>query len=300
MRPIRGTHVASREILSVLALLVLCALPCSVSAQVKFERGGGLNSDGAFRLHTLAGSVKVTGWDRDSVHVRGTVPKGMKPIAGGGPNGWKMSIYEGTPTTAGTAELEIFVPRGAQVWVKATSASITASGLTGSVDLNTIEGRIITDGSPRELRIETMRGDVAVRGAPGWMRLKSGDGNLVFDGQTQDGLLSTVRGSITTTSRLQRGRIETVGGAVRIAGPIMAGSVLDIDSHSGAVELVLDQPVNATISVFTVSGKLVNSIGKSSPRKAFGTGVSLDLVAGNGKARVMIRTFSGAVSLSAR
>lgn len=283
------------------ALLVVSFLaPAAASAQAKFERGGALNPDGAFRMHTLAGSVKVTGWDRDSVHIRGTVPSGMKPFAGGGRNGWKMSVYEGIPQSTAAAHLEIFVPRGAQVWIKATSATVTATGLTGSIDLNTIEGGIDAAISPRELRVETMRGNVEVKGSPRWMRLKSGDGSIVFYGQSEDALLSTVSGAITTTSRLQRGRIETVGGMVRILGPIPTGSALDIDSHSGPVTLALDQPVNATFSIFTVSGKVMNTIGKSGPKKAPGTGVELDFITGAGNARVLVRTFSGSVSLSNR
>lgn len=283
-----------------IAFLLVVGIPTAVRAQTKFERSGPLDPDGAFRLHTLGGYVKVTGWDRDSVLVRGVVSAGLKPMAGGGRAGWKMSLYEGSVDAKAYAQLEIFVPRGAQVWIKGTSATITATGLTGSVDLNTIEGRIEAEGSPRELRVETMRGDVVVKGSPRWVRLKSGDGSIAFSGEAEDAVLTTVDGAITSTSRLARGRIETVKGTVTVSGPVPAGAVLDVDSHGGAVTLQLDPPVSATFSVFTVSGRIVNGIGKSSPKKAPGTGAELAFMVGNGNARVTVRTFSAPISLLGR
>ena len=280
--------------------LLLTGIPTGVRAQTKFERAGPLDPDGAFRLHTLGGYVKIIGWDRDSVLVRGAISAGLKPMAGGGRAGWKMSLYEGSVDAKAYAQLEVFVPRGAQVWIKGTSATVTATGLTGNVDLNTIEGRIELDGSPRELRVETMRGDVVVKGSPRWLRLKSGDGSIVFEGDAGDAVLTTVDGAITTTSRLGRGRVETVEGTVTISGPVPAGGVLDVDSHSGPVTLQLDQPVSAAFSVFTVSGRLVNSLGKSSPKKAPGTGTELAFIVGKGNARITVRTFSAPVSLLGR
>ena len=64
---------------TLIGLAMLSAISASAKAQVKVERGLKLDSDGAVRISNLVGSVHVTGWDRDSVALRGSLPKGARP-----------------------------------------------------------------------------------------------------------------------------------------------------------------------------------------------------------------------------
>ena len=280
-----------------ISLLALVVLPSLGRAQQPFHRGGALDPTAAVRLFSMAGSVTVTGWDRDSIDVRGTVGAGLEPVAGGTRTGWKMSTYDGRQRADAPSHLVVRVPRRAQLWIKTTSASITVSQVDGSLDLYTIEGPIDVRGAPRELTAETMRGAVAIRGTPGWVRAKSGTGDVAFDGTAQDVALSTVGGRISSSTRFTRGRFESVRGAIALHGPFGGTATADVDSHAGAVELHLDAKSSAAITAYTLTGAITNTLTNALPRTAKGSGSELAFTIGDGRARLMVRTYSGNISL---
>src|SRR5688572_6962043 len=55
-------------------------------------------------------------------------------------------------------KLELYVPKQARVWVKAGSAEIEATGVTGGLDLNIVGGSVRVNARPRELLVESMDG----------------------------------------------------------------------------------------------------------------------------------------------
>lgn len=289
----------------IIALTGAVALALTTSAGVadaqrRIARGAALDATGAFRIHALSGSITIIGWDRDSVDVRGTVPTGANPLGGGSRAGWKMSVYDGfdDPGASGPSNLVAYVPRRAQVWIKSTSATITARDLAGSVELNSIEGAIEVRGAPASLRIETMRGAVGVTGDPRWMRIRTGAGAVTFAGASDDAGIATITGDITLTGRTRRGRLESVNGDVRVTGPLPAGAILDADTHDGGITLAIDSPVSATFALFTVSGRLANLLAPGSAAPAGKR--THEFVIGGGAARVTLRTFSGPISIAGR
>ena len=59
-----------------LGVVLVSAVAAAAQSQVKTERGLRLNADGSVRISNLVGSVHVTGWNRDSVALRGIAPQG--------------------------------------------------------------------------------------------------------------------------------------------------------------------------------------------------------------------------------
>ena len=92
------------------AITVFSTLGSVGGAQVKVERGLHLDADGSVRISNLVGSVHVTGWDRDSVSLRGSLPKGDKLFMGGGPHGMKMFVEPLNDRNPQPSSLEVMVP----------------------------------------------------------------------------------------------------------------------------------------------------------------------------------------------
>ncbi|HEY3257817.1 MAG TPA: hypothetical protein VGJ64_03105, partial [Gemmatimonadaceae bacterium] len=206
-----------RALLAVAALSVLAA---AAQAQVKVQRGLRLDGDGAVRISNLVGSVHVTGWDRDSVSLRGSLPKGDKLFMGGGPRGMKLFVEPMNDRNPQPSSLEVMVPARAKVWVKTATAEIEVSGVTGELDLYVVGGRIRVSGKPAELNAEAIDGDIEVNGKPGWLRAKSASGSVTLNGSSSDVSISTVSGGIVVNSgpaagKFERAKIETVTGAIR-------------------------------------------------------------------------------------
>ena len=297
--PHSGPRAAMFGAVALLPLLALLAA-APLRAQQPFTRGRAVEPGAAVRVHSMAGTVTVEGWDRDSVHVSGTVGAGLTPYSGGARTYFKVTTYEGEQDPQSASHLVLRVPRRAQLWVKTTSASVTVRGVDGSVELNTIDGAVAVTGAPDELSVASMRGAVRVDARAGWVRIRTGTGDVDVRGAARDLAVSTVSGRIASTTRFARGRLESVRGDIVLAGPLAAAATADVDSHAGAVTLRVGPRASAAFTVYTVTGSIVNELSAARPRETPGTGRELAFVTGEGAARVTVRTFQGAVALRVR
>ena len=289
--------MAARTSLRVVAALLLIATPAL--AQKKVERRQAMGMEGAFRIVNMVGSVTVHGWNKDTVLVRGVLPQSDKLFMGGGYTGAKMFIEAADERDPKPTRLEVWVPARARVWIKTATANIDVTGVDGQLDLYVVSGTIEVNGNPRELNAEAIDGDIHVIGSPAWMRAKSASGAITLRGSSSDAAFSTVSGPIRIDGgSFERTKIETVTGNIAFNGLLDRSGTFDFDTHSGTVDIVIPPKVDADVSVVTISGNITNNISKSRPVSGkFGRGTELHFEAGNGGAKVSVRTFKGAVTL---
>lgn len=291
-----------RHVLILIAPIVLLSAP--VAAQQKVDVRRAVTRDVYVRLNGAFSSLKVTGWEKDSVVMTGSLPKGsrLEPAMAGssGPPVSGLKFYvEGSSGSAASGSLELFVPAGATVWAKSGSAAIDVTGITGGLDLNIVGGAITVSGNPRELNIESMDGSVTVMGAPTWMRAKTASGDVTIRGSCTDLGITTVSGTVQIREgSFERARIESVTGSVTFgAGLARAGSLL-IDSHSGAIELLIGK-ASVDIEATTITGSITNGLTTRRPTPGReGRGEELTLSLGIGEARATLRSFKGNIRLS--
>lgn len=280
---------------------VLTAAP--VTAQRKVDVRRAVTPTASVRINGAFAELRIRGWSKDTVVITGTIPADarfdggfMSPAAGASP-GAKFFLETSSGVPAGTLELR--VPASARVWAKSGSATIDVEGVTGGLDLNIIGGSVHVAGSPHELTVESMDGAVAVDGSPSWTRLKTATGDIVLNGGSEDAGLTTVSGMIRVPAgRFDRLRIESVTGAVDFAGDVARGGSLDIDTHAGAIDLRLPRTVAADFDIATVAGTIENGLTKRSaiPGRE-GRGQEIGFTAGDGGARIYVRSFKGNVRL---
>jgi DUF4097 and DUF4098 domain-containing protein YvlB len=292
--------------LSRIALLVVAtaiAAPEAAHAQQKVNVRRAVTRDVYVRLNGAFSSLKVTGWQQDSMVLTGVLPRESRfePALGSDlskpAQGMKFYI-EGAANAPVSGTLELFVPAGATVWAKSGSATIDVTGITGGLDLNIVGGSISVSGNPRELNIESMDGAVTVNGAPTWMRAKTATGDVTVRGSCTDLGVTTVSGTVTVRDgSFERTRLESVTGNVTFgAGVSRAGSLL-IDSHSGTIELQIGK-ASLDIDATTITGSITNSVSTRRPTPGRdGRGEELTLSLGTGDARATLRSFKGNIRL---
>ncbi len=101
-----------------------------------------------------------------------------------------------------------------------------------------------------------------------------------------------------TDGRFERARIETVTGAVLFASEVARGGSLDIDTHSGAIDVIMSPQANADFDVASVAGTIENTLTNRRPVPGReGRGQEIGFSTGAGGARVYLRTFKGDIRL---
>lgn len=271
----------------------------SAGAQSKVDKGLQLNADGSIRIYALAGSVRIVGWSRDSVAVRGTLGKGNSFHMGGGKTGMKMFVESVNDRDPAPANIEISVPVKSKLWVKTATAGIDVSGVTGSLDLYVVSGTIRVDGNPADVNAEAIDGDIRITGSPTWVRAKSASGVVSLRGTSSDVSLSTVSGGISVDGgRFERAKFETVTGNIMFAGSFEKGGLVNFDTHSGTIQLRVPSAASGDFDVVSIAGAITNKLTSRKPVPGrYGRGAELTMTSNDGGARIAIRTFKGAVTL---
>jgi hypothetical protein len=279
--------------------LAMVLMSSSAYAQTKVNRGLQLDATGAVRVYNLVGSVRMTGWNKDSVVVRGTLGKGNTLHMGGGAAGMKMFIEGMDERNPARADIEVMVPTRAKVWVKTATASIDVRNVTGSLDLYVVGGDIKVTGNPADVNAEAIDGSITITGSPGWVRAKSASGNVTLDGSSPDATVSTVSGKIDVDgTRFEKAKFESVTGSIRFAGSFQRGGLVNFDSHSGSIEIGIPTGSPADFEVVSIAGAITNKLTRSRPVPGrYGRGAELATSSGDGGTRVVVRSFKGPVTL---
>ncbi|HEX2093961.1 MAG TPA: DUF4097 family beta strand repeat-containing protein [Longimicrobiaceae bacterium] len=277
------------------ATLLLTAPP--VAAQQRINAGHGLNPSGLIRIWSGSGSLRIVGWDRDSVSVSGTIPRGRRFHLGGSRAGIKAAID--LMEESDVAHLEVRVPRRSQVWVKTAASDVVASGLSGGLDVYTVTGNVTVSGNLGAASLESMGGTVAVSGSVESLRAKTASGDLRLSGTSEDAVATTVSGTIRLDgARFQRGRFESVDGRIVYAGAVPPGSGLVLETHSGGVEFALPRGTAGEFTVHTLRGEIRNELATSVPVRRSSPARKLDFTLGTANGtQVNVRSFRGSVVL---
>ena len=278
------------------------------SGRMAVERRYAMAADASIRVAGAISSLRIIGWDRDSLVITGTVPTGWRfdggvnAAATGPSRAAKFYVEGGTDVSPTAAALELRVPTRARVWAKSGSADMDVSGVTGGLDLNIVGGSVTVQGAPRELNIESMDGDVRVQAGASWLRVKTATGNVDVRGGSEDAAVSTVSGTVRVSDgRYERGKLETVTGDVIYAGEVGNKGSVDITTHSGAIELRLPPRPSLELDAVTVTGTIENGVTSSKPIPGReGRGMELGFSSGSGDTRIVVRSFKGNVALKSR
>jgi hypothetical protein len=282
-------------------LLLGLTWPAASNAQAPAHYGRAIAPDAAVRIFNLAGTVRVTGWDRDSIDVSAIVPKGGgRLMFGGGSMGVKLGIDPpGAEINYPGSLLEVRVSRRARVWIKTESAEILVAGLTSSADVSSVSGRVVITGDIEQLSAESMDGGIDVQVNAGIVRLKSAGGAIALRGTATDATLSTVSGAATmVVTGAERARMETVSGHLTFDATFRPGGNYTLESHSGDISIRLPTDINGALQLTSLEGRVTNRLTKSRvERTNQGRGELLATSGGKATAELVARTFKGAITL---
>jgi DUF4097 and DUF4098 domain-containing protein YvlB len=249
-------------ILFLAAALPLCAAPTEINETRPLDAGGTLELD------IVAGSVRISGWDRTEVRITGSIdPQYVELNIDTSDD--SVSIEVDPIRNSGKqqrllAELEISVPRSATLELESISAGFDIDGFDGEVDVETVSGAVTVSGGPREVAVSTISGAIEVK----------------------------------TGGDLRNGEFESVSGRQVLSGGLAADGRFSFETVSGDIELRLPAGTAARFDVETFSGSVRNDFGPDAEKtSAYLPSLELRFAIGSGGARVSIESMNGDIRL---
>jgi hypothetical protein len=298
-RPTWAHRVRARAI--AMAVLIGVAEAGNASAQLPVLRARTLDATAAVKIFNPAGSIRLVGWDRDSIVVRGRVARGERFFFGGSASGVKLGIEDAvTSGDSHPSELIIYLPRASRISTKSASADITGTDVSGW--FYSVSGSIRLSGTATSIEAETMDGNIDLNIAAPWVRARTGNGSLTLRRAAADADLATIAGVLNVaTASVRRGRFSSVTGDIRMIGAPPADALLELSNHEGSVDLLLPRDVGGVFDLSTVSGTIENGFAGARPAaRAAIQNRALRIQLGSGGAHVTVRTFRGAIRLRSK
>jgi hypothetical protein len=293
-----GSRVLRATAVGILGISLALLPTGRLAAQAPQVRGAAVDRDGFVRIFSTAGSIKVTGWDRDSLEIRGRMAPGQQLFGGGS----RRAIKFGADGPEGPSHLEVTMPRGVKLVIDAGESTVEVAGMTGAVEVRTGGGNIEIRDAPVRVTIETVDGDVTLSGGPFLStEVRSAGGDIRVTGARAECTLTSVSGGITAeVVGVTRGRVSSVNGPLRFSGNVDPTGTLAIESHGGEVVVALDAGVGAEIVATNFGGEIVNTLTNARPRAVRGTGRLLQTELSRFGGTVTITAFRGRVTLQQR
>jgi DUF4097 and DUF4098 domain-containing protein YvlB len=286
-----------------LVLITALAAPAWLAAQTPVDQTRPAAPDGAVHIENMSGTVKVTGWDRAEVQVKGTVGHGAELAFDGTEKRTRIEVEAEHGNPMGIkSDLEVFVPAGSSVSIEGFQATISVAGVTGSVSAETVNGSITQAGAAKGVELESVNGAIEVTKATGRVRAGAVNGTVTVRDASGELEASTVNGKVLVTGgSFDRAALESVSGGVRFEAGLSARATLSVDSVSGTVDLLLPAGLGAEFKVSTFSGDIVNELGPAAEKTSKWTpGKELAFTSGSGGARITVETLSGTVNIRKR
>ena len=284
----------------VLASVLLA--PVWLAAQTTVDQKQKAAPDGSVSIENLAGSVKVTGWDKAEVQVRGTVGRGGELSFEGSGKRIHIEIEADHNPMGIQSDLEVFVPAASSVDVEGFQATISVTGVTGSVTAETVNGSITQAGAARRVELQSVNGDIQASNGSGRIKAEAVNGSVVVRDGSGDLEASTVNGKLHVIGgSYDRAELESVAGTVRFEAALSGRATLSIETVSAPVELLLPAGISAEFSVSSFSGRISNELGPAAEKRGKWTPqTELAFTTGSGGARVSVETLSGNIGIRKR
>jgi DUF4097 and DUF4098 domain-containing protein YvlB len=283
----------------------LAAALAASSAQAEpIDRTIVSDPQGELEVNNLAGSIEITGWDRNEVHVTGELQDEAERLDVEKEEN-RIVVRVVLPQDSGRgfwrgSELHISAPRGVSVEASSVSADIRVRAIEGEQRLQSVSGNVETRAFERELRLKSVSGNVTVHGDDTRARTQASvvSGNISIDGVGDDVEAQSISGRVRLRARsLQRAELESISGDVDLEAGLADDARINATTTSGRVKLMFNGGTGGDYELSSFSGGIDNCFGPEPAHNGPGSRRELRFSEGDGDARVYVRTMSGSIEL---
>lgn len=288
-----------------LFLFIALVSPPTFAAQQRVSQRGDVASDVNVEISNVAGSVRVTAWDRNEIEVSGTLGEGVSGLAfENDRDGVEIAVEvprsrrRDPERRVGDSHLEISVPRGATVEIETLAASISVDGVAGGVRMESSAGSIVYAGDSLSIEADTA-GDIEINStaAGAEIDVEGVAGSVSVQFVAADVSAGALTGDLRIIGgRLTDGDFEAVSGLLYFEGHIDAGADVRFENFNGGVELLIPADTSADFDISTYAGSIETEFGyEGRSVERYTPEQEAEFTLGAGAADVSIETFAGTV-----
>ena len=285
------------------AVAALCTVASPAWAGTPINQRAAADPGGAVEISNVAGTVRVTGWDRNEVEVTGELGEGTERLDFAVVD--KVTrvkvILPNRSNNVEDTDLVVRIPTASRLAVTTVSADIEVQDVTGAQSLQTVSADIRTEAAAEDVECKSVSGDVAVNGSgkKALVTITTVSGDAMALKVAGEVNANTVSGNLTLgLGETTRSRLRSTSGDLTMASVLAADGRLDIESISGDVRLELHGPVNAEFDVTSFNGEIRNCFGpKAVSTSEYAPGKEWQFREGQGTGRVRIKTLNGDISV---
>ena len=285
------------------AVAALCTVASPAWAGTPINQRAAADPSGAVEISNVAGTVRVTGWDRNEVEVTGELGEGTERLDFAVVD--KVTrvkvILPNRSNNVEDTDLVVRIPTASRLAVTTVSADIEVQDVTGAQRLQTVSADIRTEAAAEDVECKSVSGDVAVHGSgkKALVTITTVSGDAMALKVAGEVNANTVSGNLTLgLGETTRSRLRSTSGDLTMASVLAADGRLDIESISGDVRLELHGPVNAEFDVTSFNGEIRNCFGpKAVSTSEYAPGKEWQFREGQGTGRVRIKTLNGDISV---
>ena len=307
------------------ALAAIVTLPAAAQTELteKFSKASHLDAGGTFDLTNINGSITITGGSGREVTI-----DAIKRVQRPNPNAARAlmqmidiqvteqanrievrTVFPRPRNFPGSVDYTIAVPDDASVTLKTVTGTIHATNIKGELRADAVAGSVVVTGGRRLEALKCVTGDIDIvdGAADDQVNASTVSGNITVRGMKARELqLGSVSGNIRLEeAQVDRLIVRTVQGNLEFNGDLARNGRYEFNSHSGDIRLVLSGTTGFEVNANTFSGTVHSDFavkrpnGGEGPAPAQGPQVIRGAV-GDASAMVMLRAFSGNISIARR
>lgn len=294
-----------RAVLLAVVLIVLAFPAARADTPIRLTRT--IAPDARITISNVKGEVRISGWNRNSVQVDGTLGSGAKPLQiEGGTHALQIRVeaaskanwFGFSSTEMAPSVLDVHVPNTAALNIHVVSASVSVDGVAGAtVAVNTVSGRVHLGVNANAVAVDSVSGDIDLSGSARSFNVQTVSGDVQAGVIGDSAIAQTVSGDVLLHGGvLRKVDLGTVSGELQLDAAIAPGAAWKIDTMSGDVRLGLPADASAQIKADTFSGDLRSDFGKPIESE-HGLGEHLSSRIGGGNGSIVVNSFSGDVRI---
>lgn len=284
-------------------LLALGLLGCSAVAvaATPIDETRPLQPNAQVSVSNIAGSIRISSWDRDAVGITGSLGDGALELRiQGTPDKLDIAVvprknnHDMQPT-----ELVLQLPAGVHLGVESVSADVEVVGLRGPLQVNSVSGDVDLELQSPSVDLRSVSGDLRLSAPSRQTRISTVSGDIDATGLGGRLALETVSGNATVAgSAFERIDLKTISGDIDGELSLLPQAVLVGESLSGNLRLQMPSTTSAVLRARSFSGDIDSGFGGAVAASTRSKG--LELQVNDGSARVDLSSFSGDIALLPR